>query len=70
VQSEGHVCSGSDGHAAVDYKAVGTLERFESCSSSSDDGVTAIAVVLEHTQVNLSLIVNSDSKCSVANRQR
>ncbi len=53
MQREGHVGGGGDGHAAVDYEAVGALEGFEGSGSSGDDRVAAVAVVFKHPQVDL-----------------
>jgi hypothetical protein len=53
VQSQRDVGGSSNRDAAVDDKAVGPPEAFESSSGGSNNSVTAVPVVLKHTQVNL-----------------
>ncbi len=53
VQSQRDISGCSNRNAAVDDKAVRPPEAFESSSGGGDNSITAVPVVLKHTQVNL-----------------
>jgi hypothetical protein len=62
VQGERHVCGGSDRYAAVNNKAFGALECFHSCSSSGNDSITAVTIVLKHAHVYLCRVMKEQPR--------